>query len=81
MATYSFYYFRLGKTFDKVDQDMFINALYRLNIPEKTLEIIKSFYSHPKFRIKDLHGCSKADFKKQESDKGAHYYHTGLFYS
>ena len=32
------------KAFDKVDQELFINALWRLNIPDKILAIIKAFY-------------------------------------
>jgi len=51
------------KAFDKVDQDMLTNALYRLNIPDKLLKIISSFYENPKFRIKDMEGNS--EYRKQ----------------
>jgi len=51
------------KAFDKVDQDMLTNALYRLNIPDKLLKIIASFYENPKFRIKDMEGNS--EYRKQ----------------
>lgn len=47
------------KAFDKDSQPMLINALYRLNIPDKILNVIKSFYKAPKFRIKDKEGFSK----------------------
>ena len=51
------------KAFDKVDQEMLINALYRLNIPEKLIRILKSFYVNPQFRVKDSEGMST--YRKQ----------------
>ena len=46
-------------TFDKVDQTMLANALFRLNIPDKILNIIESFYVNPQFRVKDSEGTSR----------------------
>jgi len=53
------------KAFDKVDQDMLLNALFRLNIPPKLVKIIASFYNEPKFRIKDSEGNSA--YRKQRA--------------
>ena len=35
-----------------------MNALWRLNLPDKILNIIQSFYLNPQFRIKDTEGNS-----------------------
>ena len=53
------------KAFDKVDQTKMIEAIYRLNIPEKMLRILTAFYISPKFRIKDREGMST--FRKQRT--------------
>ena len=46
------------KAFDKVDQTLLVRAMERLNIPEKIIRILESFYVDPKFRIKDRQGYS-----------------------
>ena len=46
------------KAFDKVDQTLLIQAMRRLNIPEKMIRILESFHVDPKFRIKDRQGFS-----------------------
>ena len=53
------------KAFDKVDQVMLIEAIKRLNIPDKTVNILKSFYTNPQFRIKDKEGVS--GFRRQRA--------------
>ena len=47
------------KAFDKIDQSLLIDVISRLNIPNKTVRILKSFYREPKFRIRDREGYSK----------------------
>ena len=47
------------KAFDKIDQDMLLNALWRLNLPEEILWAIASFYDNPQFRIRDREGTSE----------------------
>ena len=42
------------KAFDKVYQDELVNAVRRMNIPEKMLRALKTFYENPRFRIKDM---------------------------
>ena len=46
------------KAFDKVDQTILVRAMERLNIPEKIIRVLESFYVEPKFRIKDRQGYS-----------------------
>ena len=53
------------KAFDKVFQDELINAVRRMNIPEKVLNILKTFYENPRFRIKDRQG--KSSWRKQRT--------------
>ena len=54
-----------AKAFDKVDQTLLVRAMERLNIPEKIIRILESFYVEPKFRIKDRHGYSS--YRKQNA--------------
>ena len=42
-----------------MDQNLLIEALQRLNIPEKIVSVIRSFYVNPQFRIKDNQGNSQ----------------------
>ena len=42
------------KAFDKVYQDEVINAVRRMNIPEKMVSALETFYDNPRFRIKDM---------------------------
>lgn len=53
------------KAFDKVDQVKLVEAMKRLNIPDKITRILESFYVNPQFRIKDPEGLSK--YRKQKS--------------
>ena len=53
------------KAFDKVDQHELLNAISRLNIPEKIMRILKGFYMNPSFRVKDREG--KSEYRKQRS--------------
>ena len=41
------------KAFDKIDQEMMIDAIKRLNVPEEITNTIKAIYESPVFRIKD----------------------------
>ena len=47
-----------SKAFDKIDQTMLLDALRRLNLPDKIIRIIGSLYSNPQFRIQDSTGNS-----------------------
>ena len=38
-----------AKAFDKIDHDQLINALQRMNIPGKIINLIKVFYRNPEF--------------------------------
>ena len=51
-------FFDWEKAFDKVDQTLLVRAMERLNIPEKIIKVLESFYVEPKFRIKDRKGYS-----------------------
>ena len=53
-----------------------INAVRRMNIPEKMLKTLESFYRNPRFRIKDRDGSQTGANKEQELVKDAHYPHT-----
>ena len=53
------------KAFDKVFQDELLNASRRMNIPEKMLKVLKTFYDNPRFRIKDRQG--KSDWRRQKT--------------
>ena len=53
------------KAFDKVDQEKLIEAMDRLNIPTKILNVLRSFYRAPKFSIRDNEG--KSDFRVQQT--------------
>ena len=44
---------------------MLMNALWRLNLPDKTLNVIRSFYKNPQFRIKDNEG--KSTYRRQNT--------------
>ena len=48
----------LAKAFDKVGQEKLIEALRRMNIPEKICNLIKAFYTNPTF-------CVEMDGKNQ----------------
>ena len=53
------------KAFDKINHGRLIQALERLNVPVKLLNLIKDIYRNPLFRVK--HGEQKSDFLKQET--------------
>ena len=53
------------KAFDEIDHEELIKAIKRLNLPDKIIRVIKSFYENPKFYIEDKLGNSKE--KKQET--------------
>ena len=53
------------KAFDKVDQEKLIEAMTRLNVPTKIINILKSFYVNPRFRVKDREG--KSDYRRQRA--------------
>ena len=53
--------------FDKVDQTLLVRAMERLNIPEKIIRILESFYVDPKFRIHLIEN------RMLESDRDAHF--------
>ena len=42
---------------------MLVRAMRRLNIPEKIVKIIESFYKNPRFRIRDREG--KSTYRRQ----------------
>ena len=46
------------KAFDKVDQTLLVRAMERLNIPDRIIKVLESFYVDSKFRIKDGQGYS-----------------------
>ena len=39
------------KAFDRVSQDKLIETLYRLKVPQKLCNLIKSFYNDPQFKV------------------------------
>ncbi len=53
------------KAFDKVDQTRMMEALERLNIPDKVIGVIKALYKEPTFKVsmKD----DKSEYKIQEA--------------
>jgi len=53
------------KAFDKVAQDKLMETLHRLKVPSKIIQIIKSFYDEPKFKVK-LSG-EESQWKSQNS--------------
>ena len=53
------------KAFDKVDQQQLLKAIKRLNVPDKIMLILESFYVNPQFRVKDREG--KSSYRKQRS--------------
>ena len=69
------------KAFDKVYQDEIINAVRRMNIPEKMVKILETFYKNPRFRIKDKQGKSSWRRQRRESGRAAHSHLTYSFYS
>ena len=40
------------KAFDKIDQERMLEALGRLNIPPKTINMIRAIYANPTFQVK-----------------------------
>ena len=46
------------KAFDKVDQEKLIEAMTRLGLPEKMIDVLSSFYVNLQFRVKDREGKS-----------------------
>ena len=57
---------------DKVSQSKMIRAIRRLGIPEKIINMIKTIYLAPNYIITEKTLRPHLEFKKQESDKGAH---------
>ena len=53
------------KAFDKVVQTLLVRAMERLNIPDKFIKVLESFYVEPKFRIRDRQGYSS--YRKQNA--------------
>ena len=46
------------KAFDKIDQQMMIEAIERLNVPSKLIDMLKAIYKNPQFCIRDSEGNS-----------------------
>ena len=44
------------KAFDKISQEELIEAVERMNVPDKLIKVVKSFYVNPQFRINDRKG-------------------------
>ena len=53
------------KAFDKVTHERLMEALHRLNVPQKIISIITSLYSDPKFKV--VKGTEHSDYKSQSS--------------
>ena len=51
------------KAFDKIDHDRLLEALGRLNIPDKLLKWIDAIYREPKFKV--VSGGHESDYKHQ----------------
>ena len=51
------------KAFDKVDQEKLIEAMTRLGLPQKMIDVFASFYVNPQFRVKDREG--KSTYRRQ----------------
>ena len=51
------------EAFDRIDQDKFIEALERMDIPEMFIKAIESLYNNPTFQV-NING-NKSDWKKQ----------------
>ena len=66
------------KAFDKVDHEKLIEAIYRMNVPDKYIDIIKV---STKTRISGLEierESRPIENRLLELDKGVHYHHTCL---
>ena len=46
------------KACDKIDQEMMLDALKRLGVPEKMVRVMRALYEDPEFRIRDRVGKS-----------------------
>ena len=46
------------EAFDKIDQDMYIEAMIRSNIPDKMIRVLQSFCVNQSYRIRDKDGIS-----------------------
>ena len=53
------------KAFDKVDQEKLLEAMQRLGLPKKMINVLASFYVNPRFRIKDREG--KSTYRTQKA--------------
>ncbi len=62
---FNFIFLDWEKAFDKVDQEELLNAIKRMNVPEKINKVIRTFYDNHRLRIKDRDG--KSSWRKQET--------------
>lgn len=53
------------KAFDKADQEKLLEAMQRLGLPQKMINVLASFYVNPRFRIKDREG--KSTYRTQKA--------------
>ena len=53
------------KAFDKVDQGRLVEALSRLNIPQKVVDNVAALYADPKFKVK--FNDNESEYKPQNS--------------
>ena len=53
------------KAFDKIDHDRLLEALARLGVPANFLQLIRTIYKAPQFRVKS--GEHQSDYKTQHS--------------
>ena len=47
------------KAFDKIDHEAMHNALYRMNLPEKYLSLIRQVYKKPTFKMEMFYSISR----------------------
>ena len=53
------------KAFDTVDQEKLLEAMQRLGLPQKMINVLASFYVNPQFRVKDREG--KSTYRTQKA--------------
>ena len=49
---------RKNRPFDNVDQEKMVEAMSRLGLPKKILDVLASFYVNPQYRVEDREGKS-----------------------
>ena len=55
------------KAFDKIDHDRLLEALGRLNVPDKLLKCIDSIYKEPRFKV--VSGGNESSYKHQATGR------------